>query len=172
MKCTTPNLIVSAKVIELQNHPQASKLKIATVFDGNRRYQVICGAQNLRKSMVSLFAKQGAQLPNGLKIEPTQIRGEDSAGMLCSPLELGISEEKGIIDLPPEMKIGLSLSQIAVHQLSSTPWYSYQKVESFWQTENQRIEVLRGGRLNETPQGAHLISETYYHQGQYYLRRF
>ena len=47
------------------------------------------------------MARPGAVLPNGLAIKPTKIRGEESAGMLCSESELGISENHdGIIVLP------------------------------------------------------------------------
>ena len=54
--------VVVAKVEEATPHPNADKLQIATVFDGENRYQVVCGATNCKKGLITAFAKEGAVL--------------------------------------------------------------------------------------------------------------
>ena len=47
----------------------------------------------------------GRDLPNGLKIKVSKLRGVESQGMLCSPKELGMSEDAaGLLILSPERK--------------------------------------------------------------------
>src|SRR3970282_1408480 len=60
---------------------------------------------------VVALARSGAKLPNGAEIRKAKIRGETSEGMLCSEMELGLSEESaGILILPPEAPLGSPLA--------------------------------------------------------------
>ena len=50
---------------------------------------------------------------NDLKIKPSKLRGVESQGMLCSPSELGLSEESdGLLILSPEAKIGAPIGSL------------------------------------------------------------
>ncbi|MGZ5537865.1 MAG: phenylalanine--tRNA ligase subunit beta, partial [Chthoniobacterales bacterium] len=52
-------------------------------------------------------ALPGANLPNGLKIKVSKLRGVESQGMLCSPSELKLSEDSdGLLILSPDAKVG------------------------------------------------------------------
>ncbi|HKM42704.1 MAG TPA: phenylalanine--tRNA ligase subunit beta, partial [Limnochordia bacterium] len=52
-------------------------------------------------------ALEGALLPGGLEIKPTEIRGINSNGMICSQSELGLSDDHdGIWVLPAGLKLG------------------------------------------------------------------
>ncbi len=42
---------VVASIIDLKKHPNADRLNICKVDDGERLYQVICGAPNVKKGM-------------------------------------------------------------------------------------------------------------------------
>src|SRR3990172_1741433 len=85
--------VVLAKILAIKPHPQADKLSLCDVTDGNTVYSVVCGAPNVRSGDVVPLAKKGAILPGGITIQETSIRGELSAGMLCSEEKPGIGSD-------------------------------------------------------------------------------
>ncbi len=92
-------------------HPDADKLSVCTVFDGNDRVQVVCGAPNARPGLVTAFATVGAVLPEGFKIKKAKLRGVESFGMLCSAQELGLGDaHAGIMELPQDWQPGADLA--------------------------------------------------------------
>lgn len=106
--------LVIAKVESVAPHPKA-KLSVCQVSDGAASRQVVCGAPNVRPGLVSALARPGASLPNGLRIEATDIRGVRSSGMLCSAAELGLGEDAdGILDLDDGHTPGTDLSEALV----------------------------------------------------------
>jgi len=100
--------VVIAKVLEVESHPDAEKLHICQIDNGRGEVsRVICGANNVRKGLVVAFAEVGAVLPNDFNIEPKELRGVESFGMLCSASELGLAESsQGIIELPEDAELG------------------------------------------------------------------
>lgn len=117
--------VVVAKIKKVEKHPDADRLRIATVFDGENDLNIVCGAPNIYEGMVAPLAKIGTVLSGG-EIKRTKIRGVESEGMLCAEDELGLGEDhSGIIDLPKDYTIGKSLasyiSKEAVLELEITP---------------------------------------------------
>jgi phenylalanyl-tRNA synthetase beta chain len=101
--------IVVAKILKIREHPNASRLVLCDVTDGNTEYKIVCGAKNMKQGDIVALAKQGAVLPKtakfaeGIKVEKTKIRGQLSEGMLCAENELGIGEDsEGILILNDE----------------------------------------------------------------------
>ncbi|MGD9486895.1 MAG: phenylalanine--tRNA ligase subunit beta [Calditrichaceae bacterium] len=82
--------VVVGNVKSVNKHPDADKLSVCTVSDGEEDFQVICGAPNVAEGQLVPFAKVDAVLPNGMKIRKAKIRGVVSFGMICSKQELGI----------------------------------------------------------------------------------
>ncbi len=120
--------VVIAEVVEVEKHPDADRLSVCKVSDGNGELvDVVCGAPNVRKGMKSPLAKPGVTLPNGLKLRKSKIRGVVSNGMLCSAVELGLGDESdGIIALPDNAPVGSPLVDFlhlpdAVIDLDLTP---------------------------------------------------
>ena len=99
-----------AEIIEAVLHPDATKLRVCKVNDGQEVKQIVCGAPNARPGIKVVLAQEGVRIPgNGLVIKKSMIRGVESNGMLCSGAELGLSEESdGIIELPQDSKVGSS----------------------------------------------------------------
>ena len=101
-----------AKILKVQKHPNADKLKVCEVSLGGKEiFKVVCGASNAREGLITIYAPPGAIIPRTkflLKI--AKIRGVESRGMLCSESELNISDESdGIIELKnKENEIGKS----------------------------------------------------------------
>jgi len=110
-----PERIRVAEVVAVEPHPNADRLRLATVETGSGRQQVVCGAPNIAPGQKVAFATEGASLVDGHTGQPTKlklrpIRGVDSAGMVLSEKELGLSDEhEGILVLPAEAKVGRPL---------------------------------------------------------------
>jgi phenylalanyl-tRNA synthetase beta chain len=121
------------KVLEIHSHPNADKLCVAKVTDGQEVYQVVCGAPNCREGLKTAFAPIGAILREtggkSFQIKKTKIRGIESFGMLCSAKELHLSEEdEGIMELPASFQEGTSLATLyadTVFDISLTPNLNY-----------------------------------------------
>ena len=79
--------VVVGLVESAEQHPDADKLSVCRVSDGETSYQVVCGAPNVRAGLLVPFAKVGAVLDGGekpFKIKAAKLRGVESNGMLCS----------------------------------------------------------------------------------------
>ena len=104
--------VVVGEVLECGQHPDADKLSLCLVSDGEQQVNVVCGAPNARAGLKVAFAKVGAVLPGDFKIKKAKLRGVESFGMLCSDAELKISEDhNGIIELPADAPVGQCLRQ-------------------------------------------------------------
>jgi phenylalanyl-tRNA synthetase beta chain len=96
-------------------HPNADRLRLCEVDTGSTIHQVICGAPNVTAGQKICFAEIGASLfdPRNSKpmtLKAAKIRGEISEGMICSELELGLSDEhEGILVLPEDAPTGMPL---------------------------------------------------------------
>ncbi|MFN0096217.1 MAG: phenylalanine--tRNA ligase subunit beta, partial [Dehalococcoidia bacterium] len=110
-----PERIKVAEVLKVEPHPNADRLRLVTVNAGAGEQQVVCGAPNVAAGQKIAFATEGAELFDGhsgertkLKLRP--IRGVDSAGMVLSERELGLSDDhEGILVLPGDAPIGRPL---------------------------------------------------------------
>lgn len=104
--------VVVARVESVEKHPDADKLSVCQVSDGNESLQIVCGAPNVRGGLAVALARVGAVLPGDFRIKPAKLRGVASAGMLCSEKELGLAEQSdGIMELPAEAAIGTPLRE-------------------------------------------------------------
>ncbi|MBN1299633.1 MAG: phenylalanine--tRNA ligase subunit beta [Melioribacteraceae bacterium] len=100
-------------VKDKKKHPNADKLSLCVVNDGEKDVSVVCGAPNVGKGQKIALAKVGAVIPEGgFEIKPVKLRGENSEGMICSERELGISDNHdGIMVLDGSLIEGTPLSK-------------------------------------------------------------
>ena len=105
-----PQLIV-VKIVDIKNHPNREDLHIVTIDDGNTKQDIVCGAPNVRKDMMAVFAPVGAIIPKTNKpIKPRSVVGVESRGMLCSGAELNISDDDdAIYEITDNKKPGQAL---------------------------------------------------------------
>lgn len=102
--------VVIGYVENREQHPNADKLSVCQVSDGEQTQTVVCGAPNAAAGLKVAYARPGAVLPNGMKLKVAKLRGVESHGMLCSAAELALGEgADGIIELPKDAPVGLSL---------------------------------------------------------------
>ncbi len=119
-----------AKIIKTEKHPNADRLKVCDVNVGGKELKkVVCGANNAREGLITIYAPPGAIIPKTkTKLVVAKIRGITSHGMLCSESELNLSDESdGITELLKskyEKSIGksyFSKSNLNLIDLSITP---------------------------------------------------
>ncbi len=93
--------VVVGRLLSVERHPNADKLWLTTVDAGGPEpLRIVCGADNVRAGQLVPVARVGAVLPGGRRIERSKIRGVESEGMLCSPIELGLGDDaEGILIL-------------------------------------------------------------------------
>ena len=99
--------IITAKIKEVKQHPNADKLHLVDVDLGTCTKTVVCGAQNIAEGQIIPYASVGSKVLNRktgeqFELTPAVIRGVESQGMLCSQDELGLEnmqEEDGILIL-------------------------------------------------------------------------
>lgn len=103
--------VVVGRILATEPHPDADKLKLCRVSDGTDEFNVVCGAPNAAAGMCVPYARPGAKLPGEVEIAATEIRGQQSAGMLCAADELGLAEKSdGLLDLG-ELTLGQDLRE-------------------------------------------------------------
>src|SRR5690606_39122977 len=92
--------VVVGEVLGTEQHPDADKLRVCQVSNGEETFQVVCGAPNVRPGLKIPFAMIGAKLPGDFKIKKAKLRGVESNGMLCSETELQVGEDdSGLMEL-------------------------------------------------------------------------
>ena len=121
-----PDKIVVGAIYEVMPHPNADRLVLCRLDDGQQVHTVLTGAPNLfqykgigplEKPIKVAYAKEGAQIYDGhqpgqvlVTLKRAKIRGVDSYSMACSEKELGISDEhEGIIFLDDDAPTGQPL---------------------------------------------------------------
>jgi phenylalanyl-tRNA synthetase beta chain len=108
---------VVAHVVSAEPHPNSDHLRVCKVDAGTGKLiDVVCGAPNAVSGMKSVFAFPGTWIPGKdfvLKAGVV-IRGEKSDGMLCSAMELQLSDDhEGIVRLPDDAPVGVSYADYA-----------------------------------------------------------
>ena len=119
--------LVIGEVKECEMHPDSDHLHVCKVDVGNEILNIVCGAPNVRKGLKVIVALDGAVLPGvtvkagGIIekddkpriIKKGMVRGQESNGMLCSMLELGLEhkyadevDKTGIHELPADAPVG------------------------------------------------------------------
>lgn len=104
--------VVVGRILTAEKHPQADRLRVCTVDIGTGTpQQIVCGAPNARVGLCAPVATVGSTLPGDLHIKAAQLRGVDSAGMLCSAKELMLSDKsEGLLELDDAATPGTPIS--------------------------------------------------------------
>jgi len=132
---TLPNVqnIVVGKILKIEQHPDADKLKVLEVDLGDEVVQIVTGATNVVENAYLPVCKVNSVLADKTKIKKGKLRGVESFGMLCSFQELGFENSvipKPFIDgvwlLPGEYPLGTPIGEIeelkdAVIEFEITP---------------------------------------------------
>lgn len=134
-----PEGVVVGEILERKPHPDADKLSVCRVFDGQGELQIVCGAPNCDAGNKVPLAVIGATLTDrdsgqNFKIKKSKLRGVESQGMLCSRRELGLGDDHdGLMILDNTLRTGTPVKNIfpgdAKIQVEITPnrpdWLSH-----------------------------------------------
>lgn len=114
---STSNVVI-ARIVSIENHPKSKKLHLLKIDAGDKIYDCVCGAPNVREGMKVAFAKEGGMV-NGFAIGKATIAGYDSYGMCCSEAELGISaDNSGIMEITDDIPLGTDFK--SAYQIEDT----------------------------------------------------
>ena len=97
--------VVVGKILEIKKHEDSDHLLITKVDLGNEIVQIVTGANNIKENDIVPIAKDGSELPGGVKIKKGSLRGVESCGMMCSVGELGLD----IADYPGQIEHGIMI---------------------------------------------------------------
>ncbi|HEY1326575.1 MAG TPA: phenylalanine--tRNA ligase subunit beta [Casimicrobiaceae bacterium] len=105
--------VVVGRIASIEPHPNADRLRLCNVdVGGDAMLQIVCGAPNAVQGMLAPTALEGAVLPDGTTLARSAVRGVESRGMLCSALELGLSDDaSGLLTLPSDLAPGTDLRE-------------------------------------------------------------
>ena len=104
--------ILAAKVTSVEKITGSDKLTLCHVHDGHENCPVVCGAPNVAKNQMVLFAPPGSKIP-GMILRKAAVHGVESSGMILSEAELKLSDnEDEIAVLPPDINPGARLDEI------------------------------------------------------------
>src|SRR5437016_2421599 len=106
--------VIVSQIAASSRHPNADRLTVCEVHDGSgTKRQIVCGATNYKVGDKVPLALPGTKLPNGTEIRKSKLRGVESEGMLCSPIELGLGEDaSGLLILSPDAKVGAPIADL------------------------------------------------------------
>ena len=94
--------VVVGKVLDVQPHPNADKLRVCQVDIGaaDGVLNIVCGAANVRPDVYVPVATVGTYLPViDVKIRASKLRGVRSEGMICSLAEVGLEKQSAGIHI-------------------------------------------------------------------------
>jgi phenylalanyl-tRNA synthetase beta chain len=106
--------VVTGRIAELQQHPNADRLHVAQVDVGTNALTIVTAATNVAPGQTIAVATVGAQLPE-LRIERRTMRGIVSDGMMISAEELALPPEwfeEGILQLDAATPPGIDAVEL------------------------------------------------------------
>jgi phenylalanyl-tRNA synthetase beta chain len=104
--------IIVAKILSVKRHPEADRLFICHMDTGDGEVPVVCSAPNLKTGSLVPMALPGTELPGGMIVKESRIRGERSVGMLLAEDEMGLTDDHtGIMSLPANLRLGEQVSE-------------------------------------------------------------
>ncbi len=105
--------VVVGEIVSVEDIPGAPNLKKVQVDCGASKYTTACGAPNTSVGMKAAFAPAGTTIAGGKTIEKGVMSGCESEGVLCSAMELGLSEfHETLFEIPADVETGAALSDL------------------------------------------------------------
>ena len=106
---------IVAEILSAEPHPEADRLRVCQVTDGQQTLQIVCGAPNAEAGLKTVLAPVGTYIPGlDITIKQGKIRGQLSHGMMCSASELGLGEDHdGIMALSDDAAVGQAFATYA-----------------------------------------------------------
>jgi phenylalanyl-tRNA synthetase beta chain len=108
-----PDNFIVGKVLAAEQHPDADRLRVCKVDDGETERTIVCGAPNVAAGQTVAVALPGARMPGGEKLRKAKLRGVASEGMILAADELEVGEDHdGILVLDEALAAGTPLAEV------------------------------------------------------------
>ena len=111
-------LVKTGRILSVEKHPAADRLRVAQVDVGGRTIQVVTNVAVEGGEYIAV-ALDGARLADGHEIKRGELRGVLSEGMLCGPEEIGLSaadvdgqKEDDILRFPEGTPLGENAASV------------------------------------------------------------
>ena len=153
--------VVVARIVSIENHPDSKKLHLLKVDAGDKVYDCVCGAPNVREGMLVAFAREGGSV-SGMEITCAKIAGYESHGMCCSEKELGVSaDHSGLWEITDDLPLGTQITdaygvkdvvfEVDNKSLTNRPdlWGHYGIAREFAALTNRELKPV--SRMDLTP---------------------
>ncbi len=161
------------KIIEITKHPNADKLSIVKIDNGNVQKEIVTGASNIRVNDLVPYLGEGNIVPGFLifnneeiKLEKKALRGVISEGMILAEDEIGIGHDhEGILILDVHTdSIGKSFLDVITpeqkHALNSNiDKFEQKKSENAAQKSSIEIDPNQEGKLPNRDEALKLLEE-------------
>ncbi|MGH2986181.1 MAG: phenylalanine--tRNA ligase subunit beta, partial [Solirubrobacterales bacterium] len=109
---STDRFIVG-RVVSAEQHPNADRLSVCEVDDGDGVRTIVCGAPNVAAGQPVAVALPGARMPGGEELKRAKLRGVESDGMILSERELDLGDDHaGIMVLETDAEAGTPLERV------------------------------------------------------------
>jgi phenylalanyl-tRNA synthetase beta chain len=107
---SSPEHFVVGRVLSVEPHPKADRLKMCEVEIGEQTPAgIVCGAPNVAAGQTVAVALPGAVMPDGTRIKAAKLRGIPSNGMILAADELEIDDDHAGIMVLDEMVVDAEL---------------------------------------------------------------
>jgi phenylalanyl-tRNA synthetase beta chain len=103
---------VVGRVLRVEDHPDADRLRVCEVETGDGARTIVCGAPNVAAGQTVAVGLPGAVLPSGTSLGKAKLRGVESNGMILSEAELEIGDDAAGIAVLAEAEPGTPLAEV------------------------------------------------------------
>ncbi len=106
------------KILSVENHPESTHLHCLKVDVKDEVLDIVCGALNVKENMKVVVATIGATMMDGTVIKKSELLGEESYGMCCSPKELGLKIDyplHHLLEIDDNIEVGQDFFSIERH---------------------------------------------------------
>jgi phenylalanyl-tRNA synthetase beta chain len=97
---------VVGRVLSVDRHPDADRLRVCEVDAGAGARTIVCGAPNVASGQTVPVALPGAVMADGTRLAKAELRGVESDGMILSEAELAIGDDAAGIAVLAEDGVG------------------------------------------------------------------
>ncbi len=106
--------VVSAKVVEVNAHPNADKINVCKVNIGKKEYTTVTSDLSIEVGNLVAFAPAlKASTINGKEVKPSEIRGVKTEGMMLSLEEMGLeSHSNHVFKFDKRVEIGKDVKEL------------------------------------------------------------
>lgn len=96
-------MLLLQRIVSIENHPDSKKLHLLKVDAGDKVYDCVCGAPNVREGMLVAFAREGGSV-SGMEITCAKIAGYESHGSAAPKRTWHSADHSGLWEITDDRR--------------------------------------------------------------------